>query len=77
MALINCIECNHHISSSTNNCPHCGFDFQNQRKQKTDSRKLIFVCIILAIVMGLQLTGKLGDVLHFSFQQIMNLVFKK
>lgn len=39
MALIKCPECTHEVSDSINQCPHCGYDFEQCRKEAAKAVK--------------------------------------
>ncbi len=40
MALINCPRCQKQISNQIENCPHCGFSFQENNNYADQGRKI-------------------------------------
>ena len=49
MALINCPECNHEMSDSVSNCPHCGYVYKKSKKGgKVVAMLLVLVLLVVA-----------------------------
>lgn len=52
MALINCPECGKEISDSSENCIHCGYPMNPQKKKKIPIKTIILILVIIGGIVG-------------------------